>query len=136
MRFMWLSDRWKKATGVRYSSSEWVEAACLPGVRYKIARASLARRAEITRRVRCLLSKLEYQEAGAALEDRLAAAEAACQVDRSYIEWGLLEVEGLRIDGRQCDVGLLVEKGPEPLCREIARRIRQESSLNAEERKN
>ena len=133
---MWLSGRWKKATGVEYSSSEWVKAACVPGVHYKVARVSLARRAEITRRVRCLLSKLEYQQAGAALEDRLAAAEVACQVDRIYVEWGLLEVEGLQIDGRACNVELLVEAGPEPLCREIARRIRQECSLNAEERKN
>ncbi len=136
MKFMWLSDRWKKSTGERYSSSEWVNAECMPGVRYKVARVSLARRAEITRQVRYLLSKLEYGNAGAAMDDRLAAAEAACRVDSAYIEWGLLQVEGLRIDGRPCDVRLLVEAGPEPLSREIARRIRQECSLTASERKN
>ena len=133
---MWLSDRWGNATGVKYSSSEWVDSASVPGVRYEVARVSLTRRAEITRLVRSLLSELECRSAGAALTDKLAAAEVACHVDRTYIEWGLLRVRGLRIDGRPCDVELLVKAGPEQLCREIARRIRLECYLNSEERKN
>ncbi len=120
----------------RYASSEWRESESLPGVRYEIVKVSLARRAEITRRVRTLLAEIEYHSAGGGVEDRLAAAEAASRVDRAYVEWGLLGVEGLEIDGEPCGVAALVERGPEELSREVAAAIRRQCRLSEEERKN
>lgn len=120
----------------QYSSSEWRTAESVPGVRYEIVRVSLARRAEITRRVRALLAEFEHHSGGDGLEDRLAAAEVASRADRVYLEWGLLRVEGLEIDGEPCGVAALVERGPEGLCREIAAAIRGQCRLSEDERKN
>ena len=119
-----------------YASSEWHEAASMQGVRYEIVKVSRARRAEITRRVRSLLAELEYHEAGEGVDDRLAAAEVASRVDRVYVEWGLLNVAGLEVDGEPCGVAVLVERGPERLCREIAAQLRRQCRLSEEERKN
>lgn len=133
---MWHSGKEPGARVMNYRSTEWREARCMPGVRYEIARISLSRRAEITRRVRTLVAELEYRSAGAELDDRLAAAEAASRVDRAYLEWGLLRVAGLEIDGEPCGVASLVERGPEELSREIAAEIRRQCSLSEDERKN
>lgn len=119
-----------------YESTVIRESKVCAGVRYVIRRPSLQRRAEITRNVRELLSELEYRESGEGVADRLAAAELESRIDRAYVEWGLARVEGLRIDGAECDVRALIESGPEELCREIAAAIRQECRLSEEERKN
>lgn len=120
----------------QYWSTEWHESTSCPGVRYQIVKISLARRAEITRRVRTLLAELEYHGAGESLEDRLAAAEVASRVDQVYIDCGLLRVEGLEVDGQPCDSLSLVVRGPEELSREIAAAIRRQCRLSEEERKN
>ncbi|MCS7042140.1 MAG: hypothetical protein NZR01_05055 [Bryobacteraceae bacterium] len=86
--------------------------------------------------MRQLLAELEYRSAGDTLEDRLAAAELESRIDAAYIEWGLLRVENLRIDGEECTARLLIERGPEELAREIASAIRSECRLSGEERKN
>jgi hypothetical protein len=133
---MFLSARLRAPSPAQYASSEWREAKSVPGVRYEIVKVSLARRAEITRRVRSLLAELEYHGAGSGMDDRLAAAEVASRVDRVYVEWGLLRMEGLEIDGEPCGVTALVERGPEELSREIATQIRRQCRLSDEERKN
>lgn len=119
-----------------YWSTKAHESARYPGVRYVIRRPSLQRRAEITRLVRNLLAELEYRAAGAELEDRLSAAELENRVDSLYLEWGLERVEGLEVDGEECDVATLIERGPEELGREIAEAIRRECRLSEDERKN
>ncbi len=121
---------------MEYWSTKTVESARHPGVRYIIRRPSLQRRADITRRVRDLLAELEYRAAGESLEDRLAAAELESRIDRLYLEWGLERIEGLEVDGRDCDVQTLIERGPEELGKEIAEAIRRECRLGEEERKN
>lgn len=121
---------------MEYASTSTHESKTSEGVRYVIRRPSLQRRAEITRRVRQLLAELEYRSAGESLEDRLAAAELESRIDSVYLEWGLERVEGLKIDGDECDARGLIERGPEDLAREIADAIRRECRLSEEERKN
>lgn len=121
---------------MEYWSTAAQESARYPGVRYVIRRPSLQRRAEITRRVRNLLAELEYRTAGDSLEDRLSAAELESRIDSVYLEWGLERVEGLEVDGGECDVRTLIERGPEDLGREIAEAIRRECRLSEDERKN
>ena len=58
------------------------------------------------------------------------------EVERLYLEWGLKEVHGLVIDGRDATCQTLVSDGPEELCREIVTAIRAECGLNPDERKN
>ena len=119
-----------------YESRVEVESASVPGVRYTIRRMSFGRRLELMRRIRELGDRLEYLSAGASPADRLGAAAAAADVDREYLRWGLESVEGLRIDGEPPETEVLLERGPEDLCREIVARIRAECELNGEERKN
>jgi hypothetical protein len=113
-----------------------LEAAGYPGVRYTIRRMSFGRRLELLRRIRGLGQRLEYLNAGATAAEKLEAAAVAAEVDREYLRWGLEAIEGLRIDGEPADAEGLAERGPEDLCREIVARIRAESGLNEEERKN
>ena len=121
---------------VRYESSEWVGSRVVPGVRYEVVRVSLIRRLEIARRVRALLSELEYRSAGSEADDQLSAAILQSSIDHLYIAWGLLRVNGLVIDGVPATNSTLVERGPEALCHEIAEVLRGQCQLSEDERKN
>lgn len=121
---------------MNYPSTVVKQSKTYPGVRYVILRPSLAKRAEITARIRQLLAELEYRAAGQGMEDQLAAAELESRIDAAYIEWGLVQIENLRVDGEACTPQLLIERGPESLAREIAAAIRSECGLSEAEQKN
>lgn len=108
----------------------------MPGVRFETVRPSLASRAVLTARVRGALEQREFEEAGTAITDQLAAAESALRIDKIFCEWGLLGVEGLEIDGRPATPEALIQDGPLELCREIAEAIRRDCHLGEDERKN
>jgi hypothetical protein len=57
-------------------------------------------------------------------------------VQQALIEWGLVAIEGLRIDGETPTARRLIESGPEKLTAEIAAVIRERCGLTEEERKN
>lgn len=97
---------------------------------------SFGRRLELGRRVRELSQKIEFLEAGTEFRDRVEGSILGAEVDRMYLEWGLLSVKGLRIDGEPATPQSLIERGPEPLAREIVAAIRSECHLSEEERKN
>ncbi|MBC7926552.1 MAG: hypothetical protein H7039_12925 [Bryobacteraceae bacterium] len=121
---------------MEYQSVRVVESAVCAGVRFSVARISFGRRLELTRRVRELGRKIEFDEAGDSLDQKLSAAIARVEIDRLYIDWGLTLIEGLSIDGQIADKQNLLAAGPEELCREISAEIRQECGLSEEERKN
>lgn len=121
---------------VRWESAVWRASETMPGARFKVRRASLAGRAELTRRVRRLVEEMECRAAGESAEDRLMAAELEAEADRVYVEWGVVEVAGLEIDGEPASVAAVVKQGPEALSREMARAVRQEVTLTEDERKN
>jgi hypothetical protein len=121
---------------MNYESTRTVESAECEGVTFRIARISFARRLELARRVRELGRRIEFEQAGDALQDKLDAAVSSGEVDRLYLECGLLEVAGLTIDGEAADAARVIERGPELLCREMVREVRRECGLTEEERKN
>lgn len=121
---------------VDYSSIITFDSATQPGVSFTIAKVSLARRLELTRTIRSLLRELEYEAAGKSVTARLSAAEMALAIERAYIAWGLIRVDGLLIDGVEATPKSIVEFAPEPLCREIATAIRKQCYLSDAERKN
>ena len=137
---------------VRYESALRVVSATTPGVHFTIQKISFGRRTELLRRVRELTRKVEFLEAGQrlapggggtgapvfgeALGERAEAALLGREADRVYLEWGLVSVEGLEIDGEAATLEGLIASGPEPLCDEILRAIQAECGLSAEERKN
>ncbi len=121
---------------MNYQSEASYEAKSAPGVKFTIARVSLGRRIELTKRIRELAAKLEFLEAGEDPREKLEAAVLAREIERAYLRWGLVRVEGLAIDGEAATPEALVEKGPEELCREVLGAIRAECGLSEAESKN
>lgn len=118
-----------------YESVTVVESAVAAGVRYTVVKMSFARRVELMREVRELARKIEFLEAGGAGE-KMDAALARKEIDRIYLEWGLREISGLRVDGVEATPRLLAEAGPEDLLREALAAVRAETGLSEEQRKN
>lgn len=135
---MWPSLRQglPRAGDRHYASTEWVASQVLRGVRFQIARISFLGRIELLKRIRGVLGELECRTAGSSEADRVEAARLGLEVQRTYLEWGLVRVEGLRIDGEPATRESLLSNGPEALCEEIARTVRERSFLSQDERKN
>jgi hypothetical protein len=121
---------------MEYRSEVEIESESVPGVRFRIARMSFARRMELIRRIRELAARAEFLEAGGGAEEKLDAALLAREVDRAYLSWGLMGVTGLDVDGEPATPETLIERGPEVLANEIAAAVKRECGLTAEERKN
>lgn len=126
----------RSAEPVRWESTAWHESGEIPSVRFQVVRPSLERRADLTRRVRELVERAICHAASESPQERLTAALLQIEADRVYIEWGLVAIDGLEIDGVAATPESIVERGPESLCREIAAAIRRESALTEDERKN
>lgn len=134
MKFPSLLDR--TPPPVLYASEEIFESETFPSVRYVLHRMSAARRLDLLSRLGEAAGKLEMLRASEALDDRLQAEALRIRIDREYLLWGLTKVLGLEIDGEPAEAATLFDRGPEALTREILSRIRQESELSGEERKN
>jgi hypothetical protein len=122
--------------GQSYESAAWFDAESCAGVRYGIARVSFGRRIELARRIREIGRKMEYLEATGDVREKLEATVLAAEIDRAYLEWGLIAVEGLTIDGAPATPQTLIEKGPVEVAGEILERIKAECGLSEDERKN
>jgi len=128
----------REASGERVSheSGTWFEAESYAGVRYRVRRISVARKIELTRKIREIGRGLEFLEASGDAREKLEAAVLVGEIDRAYLEWGLECVEGLAIDGEVANPAALIEKGPMELSAEILGRIKAECGLGEAERKN
>ena len=124
------------ANPARWDSAARIESSVSPGVHVTIRKMSFGRRTELLGRVRELTRKIEFLQAGTGLEEQAAAAVAGREADRIYLEWGLLKIEGLEIDGEPATPESLLASGPEEICDEILRAIQAECGLTAEQRKN
>ena len=119
-----------------YTSSAWFDAEACAGVRYAIVRVSFGRRIELARRIREVGRKMEYLEEASDSREKLEAAVLAGEIDRAFLEWGLIGVEGLTIDGTAATPQTLIEAGPIELATEILAHIKGASGLTENERKN
>ena len=119
-----------------WESRIWFDAEAMDGVRYEIVRVSFGRRIELARRIREIGRKMEYLEAGNDARETLEATVLAAEIDRAYLEWGLVAVEGLEIDGVAATPETLVDRGPVELAMEILGRIKSECGMTEDERKN
>jgi len=79
---------------------------------------------------------MEYLEAASDVREKLEAAVLASEIDRAYLEWGLVAIEGLEIDGAAATPESLIEAGPVELAAEILARIKAQCVLTEDERKN
>jgi hypothetical protein len=119
-----------------WESRVWFDAEAMEGVRYEIVRVSFGRRIELARRIREIGRRMEYIEAGSDARETLEATVLSAEIDRAYLEWGLVSVEGLEIDGAAATAETLVDRGPVELAMEILRRIKSECGMTEDERKN
>jgi len=107
-----------------------------PGVEFVIARMSLGRRIALGERIREAGLKGEFLAASDRAADQVEVAVLHRQIEKIYLEWGLLSVHGLRIDAQNASPQSLIERGPEDLTGEILTAIRAELQLSEAERKN
>ncbi len=121
---------------MEYSSAVERESGRYPGVKFAVARMSLARRIELGRSIRAAGLKSEFLQASERVEDQIEAGVIHRQVERIYLEWGLRWISGLSIDGEAATPALLIDSGPEDLAAEILSAIKSEIYLSEEERKN
>jgi hypothetical protein len=119
-----------------WRSAEEYRSAKYPGVRYRVIRMSMGRRIELTRRVKELMKRLEFANAGGSTADSIDAAMLAGEMDRLYWDFGLESLDGMEINGEPISPDSQFERGPEELSREILQRIKQCMQLSQGEQKN
>jgi hypothetical protein len=118
-----------------FHSVVWKESVALPGARYAIRRTSVSQRIALAQKARELAASYEFLKAGDA-DDQLQASLSDLLVRRLYLEWGVVEVKGLRIDGQPATVSMVIENGPEALSDEMLAELKSQLFLTDEERKN
>jgi hypothetical protein len=121
---------------VHYDSLVSIDSKAAPGVRFAIHRISFGRRMELSRRVREISRKAEFLEASSELHEKIEANILAQEIDALYLQWGLVRIDGLVIDGEAATAVQLLEKGPEDLAREVVGAIKAQFGLSEAERKN
>ncbi len=119
----------------RYDSLSWHRSQRFPDVSFAVRKISLAERIKLTCQVKDLIAKHEFLLAGD-LQEQSEAAVADLLTKRLYLEWGLVELKGLRIDQCAATPEILLHKGPELLTDEIVSVIRNSLELTEQERKN
>lgn len=120
----------------RYESTAWFDSESVPGVRFAVSRMSLGRRIALTRKVREIARNAEFLEAGQSTQEKMEAALMLAEVERIYLEWGLVGIEGLEIDGQAATPETAIERGPIRLAMEMLGRVKQEAGLSEDETKN
>ncbi|MBV8812520.1 MAG: hypothetical protein JO033_27935 [Acidobacteriaceae bacterium] len=118
-----------------YESVTWRDSRSTPGVRFATRRVSLGRRIELNKNIRELMLRHEFLKAGET-EDKLEASLGELLVRKLYLEWGLKEISGLKIDGEIATADQLIERGPEALTDEVIEAVQAELALSDDERKN
>src|SRR5580658_622631 len=111
---------------VHYESVVSIDSKAAPGVKFAIHRISFGRRMELSRRVREITRKAEFLEASTELHEKIEANILAQEIDAMYLQWGLVKIDGLIIDGESATALQLLEKGPENLAREVVGAIKEQ----------
>ncbi len=126
---------WRSRNAIAYESVGWHDSEALPKVRFAIRKISLANRLELIKQIRELCLRHDFLRAGDTAEQSEATI-GDLLVKRLYLEWGLIAILGLTIDGKPATVESLINNGPEELTEEVMERIRIELGLTEQERKN
>lgn len=126
----------KVPDGLLYASEVEVASARYPGVCFTIRRCSAARRIALIERLAAYASRYEALKASDRMDDRVQAEALRLRMDFEYLDWGLLRLSGMLLDGDAPDAQSLFDRGPELLVAEIIGKIREECELNEGERKN
>lgn len=107
-----------------------------PGVVFRLRRITFRRRLELLKRLQPLVARHEHASAGSSVQEQVSAGISTAEIEHLYLDWGLVSVSGLEIDGENCTPEAMIAQGPEDLCREILGHVRKECGLTEDERKN
>jgi len=119
-----------------YSSTIAYSSRISPDVTVKIRRVSFARRNELTRILAPMAARMKALTASKSAEDLAAAGILRREMANALLDWGLVDVSGLLIDGVAATKQLLLQEGPEELTLEILAELHRQISLGEEETKN
>lgn len=143
-----------------FKSTETIESAVIPSVRFTIRKPTQGRRtelhlsiAEVAARYDAKIRELDKLRVETKSDDgstvvswsdtseaNRIAAEAdiidICELTPRYIRWGLLSVEGLAIDGEPATVETLLSSGPEDIIPEIRDAVKRQLGLTLVQQKN
>ena len=119
-----------------HASTFDVRSELYPGVVFTLRRITFRRRLELLTRLQPLVVRHEHASAGSSIGEQVLAGISTSEIEQMYLDWGLVSVTGLEIDGERCTPETMLLQGPEDLCREILSHIRRECGLTEEERKN
>ena len=119
-----------------WRSADEYRSAKYPAVRFRVSKMSMGRRIDLTRKVKEMMSRLEFSKAGAGVQDKVDAAILAGEMDRLYWDFGLEALEGIEINGEPMTMDTQFERGPEDLSQEILQRIKSSLQLSEGEQKN
>ena len=131
-----ISPSGSRSPAAAHASTATYDSEKYAGVRFTVGRMSFARRIELVKRIREIGRQAEYLDAGGDTREKLEAAVLAAEIDRMYLEWGLIAIEGLSIDGEAATAEAVIERGPMDLAAEILAKIKAECWLTDDERKN
>jgi hypothetical protein len=121
---------------MQYQSELTIDSKALEGVSFTISRMSFGRRIELVKRVRALIQRLEFFQAGTDAIEKIEATLLAAEIDQLYLDWGLIRVNGLDLDGEPATKDAILAAGPEDFSNEILTALKAECGLTPEERKN
>ena len=119
-----------------YDSILKIQSKTMPVVKFVINRVSFGRRMDLAKRVREISQRVEFLEAGNQLQEKIEANLLRQEIEVTYLRWALVRIDGLTIDGEPATAGVLIDRGPEDLTREIVTAIKAQCGLNEDERKN
>lgn len=119
-----------------YESTIKIKSRTTSGVTFRVRRVSYGGRLELLRSVRNLAAKLEFHAASDKVADQLEAEILNREIRLFYLRWGLVDCEGLTVDGRRANVEDVINAGPEKLASEIVAAIQNQLNLTRDEEKN
>ncbi len=119
-----------------YESTMKIKSKTTSGVTFRVRTVSYGARLELLRSVRNLAAKLEFHAASDKASDQLEAEILSREIKLIYLRWGLVDCEGLVVDGRRANVEDVINAGPEKLAAEIVAAVQHQLSLNRDEIKN
>ena len=121
---------------ISHASTFQVQSELHPNVVFTLRRITFSRRLELLKRLHPLVARHEHAAAGSSISEQVVTGISTAEIEQMYLDWGLVSITGLEIDGQACTPDTLVAQGPEDLCREVLDHIRRECGLTEDERKN
>jgi hypothetical protein len=97
---------------------------------------SFQNRVALLRDMQTLMARHEFLKAGEEPGDQLEALRVEHEIAQLFLQWGLVDIQGLTVDGAPATVSTLLGSGPEELVREALGTIVGQIGLTEEERKN